>query len=315
VWQPAEQSCASWVYIRIQCTSAHIYLLSISHDAAERYPLHRVFCLILLLTAPGIAQLPAGVSTLPDAPGFGAMTEGAPALVADAQAAPQGVSSSQTETKPQGPAETPATGAVGQPPYNSQQQPKRILGVMPNYRAVTAGTIPPPPNSREAFKIATENSFDYSSFVFTGLTSLMAKGTDAHPDLGKGPAGLWAYTWRGFLDKTDGNYMVIWALPTLLHEDERYYAMGHGSKWRRLGYSLSQVGVARSYDHRPVPNLAELLGRAGAQAVSTTYYPAADNNFPDVAAKYSYALLRDGLTNAFREFWPDIATHVLHRQP
>ena len=47
----------------------------------------------------------------------------------------------------------------------SKQQPKRILGVMPNYRAVSAGAIPPPPTPKQAFKIATQNSFDYSSFV------------------------------------------------------------------------------------------------------------------------------------------------------
>ncbi len=207
---------------------------------------------------------------------------------------------------PEGPTQTPEL-----PP----EQPKRILGIMPNYRAVSAGTTPVPPSSKESFVIATRNSFDYSSFAFTGLTSLLAKGTDAHPDLGKGVPGLWAYTWRGFLDKTAGNYLVIWALPTALHQDERYYAMGEGSKWKRLGYSLIQIPVARDYHgHRQI-NYSELFGRAGAQALSTTYYPAADSNWSDLSAKYAYALLRDGATNAFREFWPDIAIHVLHRQP
>ena len=45
---------------------------------------------------------------------------------------------------------------------SAKRQPKRILGVMPNYRAVSAGEIPPPPTPKEAFKIATQNSFDYS---------------------------------------------------------------------------------------------------------------------------------------------------------
>ena len=202
-----------------------------------------------------------------------------------------------------------------QTPELPPAQPKRILGIMPNYRAVSAGTTPAPPSSKESFIIATRNSFDYSSFAFTGLTSLLAKGTDAHPDLGKGVPGLWAYTWRGFLDKTAGNYLVIWAIPTALHQDERYYAMGQGSKWKRFGYSLLQIPVARDYHgHRQI-NYSELLGRAGAQALSTTYYPEADSNWSDLSAKYAYALLRDGATNAFREFWPDIAIHVLHRQP
>src|SRR4051795_10101441 len=54
-----------------------------------------------------------------------------------------------------------------------KQQPKRILGIMPNYRAVSAGAIPPPPTAKQAFKTATENSFDYSSFLFVGLTSMI----------------------------------------------------------------------------------------------------------------------------------------------
>ena len=69
-------------------------------------------------------------------------------------------------------------------------QPKRILGIMPNFRAVGAGTIPPPPTPKEAFGIATSNSFDYSSFVFVGLTSLLAEGTEAHPQLGNGIDGF-----------------------------------------------------------------------------------------------------------------------------
>jgi len=78
----------------------------------------------------------------------------------------------------------------------SKQQPKRILGVMPNYRAVSAGEIPPPPTARQAFKIATQNSFDYSAFVFVGITSLMAWGTDTHPQLRSGIAGYGRYYWR-----------------------------------------------------------------------------------------------------------------------
>jgi hypothetical protein len=186
---------------------------------------------------------------------------------------------------------------------------------MPNYRAVSAGQTPVPPGSKEAFIIATRNSFDYSAFVFTGLTSLIAEGNDSHPNFGKGIPGYWSYSWRGFLDKTDGNYLVIWAYPTILHQDVRYYALGKGSVLKRFGYSLSQIAVARNYQGDHVPNYSELLGRASAQAVSKTYYPSSDNSISQLSSKFAYALLRDGATNAFREFWPDIAVHVLHRHP
>ena len=199
--------------------------------------------------------------------------------------------------------------AVHTPP----PQPKRILGMMPNYRAVSAGVIPPPPTSREAFGIATENSFDYSAFVFVGITSLLAEGDEAHPELHQGIRGFWAYSWRGFLDKTDGNYWVDWAMPTVLHEDERYFAKGEGGIWGRGFYSASRVLITPNYHGKNTFNTAEILGRGASEAISLTYYPSQDQNASSFMQKYAYAVGRDALTNVFREFWPDVAAHFSHR--
>ncbi len=196
-----------------------------------------------------------------------------------------------------------------------QQQPKRILGFMPNYRAVSAGEIPPPPSAKQSFDLATVNSFDYSSIVFGGLTSLLAEGTNTHPDLGKGVSGFWGYYWRGFIDKTDGNYLVVFALPTLLHEDVRYYAMGHGGFKRRAFYAASSVLIARNYQGEKTFSGAEVFGRAIAQGASMLYYPDQDNTIGALLSRYGYSIGRDAITATFREFWPDIATHVLHRHP
>ncbi len=186
---------------------------------------------------------------------------------------------------------------------------------MPNYRAVSAGAIPPPPTPREAFKIATQNSFDYSSFVFTAFTSGIAEGEKAHPQIGTGLSGFWGYYWRGFVDKTDGNYLVIFAMPTVFHQDERYYAMGRGPIWKRAVYAASRVLITPDYNGHNSFNASELLGRGIAQGISTTYYPSSDRNASTILSKWGYALMRDAGTNTFREFWPDIAVHVLHRHP
>ncbi|HVW08128.1 MAG TPA: hypothetical protein VHC90_06075 [Bryobacteraceae bacterium] len=195
----------------------------------------------------------------------------------------------------------------------SKQQPKRILGIMPNYRAVSAGAIPPPPTRVQAFKLATENSFDYSSFIFVGLTSAMAEWSDAHPKLGEGFKGYGRYYWRGFLDKTDGNYLVIFALPSIFHQDERYFAKGEGPFMKRAIYAASRVLITPDYHGHDSFNASELLGRGIAQGISASYYPASDRSAGSLAIKYGYAIGRDALTNVFREFWPDIAAHLLHR--
>lgn len=197
----------------------------------------------------------------------------------------------------------------------AKQQPKRILGIMPNFRAVSAGEVPPPPTPKQAFVIATRNSFDYSSFIFVGITSELAQASNAHPQLGKGVAGYGRYYWRGFLDKTDGNYLVIFALPSVLHEDERYYSMGEGSFLKRAAYASSRILITPDYHGHNTFNASEIFGRAAAQGISTTYYPSHDRTIGALAVKFGWAMGRDALTNTFREFWPDIATHVLHRHP
>lgn len=204
---------------------------------------------------------------------------------------------------------------MGRPVPISRTQPKRILGLMPNYRSVSSGAVPEPPTAKRNLQIATRQSLDYSSFIFLGITSLAAEGLDEHPSLGKGVPGFWGYTWRGFLDKTDNTYQSAFLLPTLLHEDGRYYAMGTGSKWKRLGYSSSRVIVTRTYGGHETFNFAGIGGKVGAQAVSRSYYPGSASTFGVLATKFGYSIARDVGFTVFREFYPDIATHVLHRNP
>ena len=80
---------------------------------------------------------------------------------------------------------------------------------------------------------------------------LWAEGTNAHAQLGKGVPGFGRYYWRGFVDKVDGNYMVYFAMPTIFHQDERYYALGRGSLLRRIAYAASRVVITPNYQGRP----------------------------------------------------------------
>jgi len=268
-----------------------------------------IACLLICLTTTAVfCQTPSAAGT--QTPDPSQTTQPAPQPPPTTQT-PLPPAKSGSPDLPDAPSQS---GAQAEVP-TSKQQPKRILGVMPNYRAVSAGAIPPPPTPKQAFKIATQNSFDYSSFIFVGITSLLAESTNAHPQLGKGVDGFGRYYWRGFVDKTDGNYLVIFALPTVLHEDERYYAKGEGSFLKRGIYAASRILITPDYHGHNTFNASEVFGRAMAQGISTTYYPSHDRTGGALAVKYGWAMGRDALTNTFREFWPDIATHVLHRHP
>ncbi len=204
--------------------------------------------------------------------------------------------------------------ANGNPIPLERQQPKRILGLMPNFRSVSGGAVPPPPTFTNNFKIATHQALDYSTFIFLGLTSITAEGTNAHPALGKGVGGFYAYTWRGFLDKTDNTYLSAWLLPSILHEDTRYYALGneHSIPVRVL-YVISRQAVARTYGGSQTPNIAGLGGKVLTQYISRYYYPSSATSFSVLATKFGYSVMRDVAFSSLREFYPDIASHYIRK--
>jgi hypothetical protein len=204
--------------------------------------------------------------------------------------------------------------ANGNPIPLNRQQPTRILGFMPNFRTVSAGAAVHPPGWKYNFTVATHQATDYSTFIFLGLTSITAEGLNSHPSLGKGVDGFYAYTWRGFLDKTDGTYLSAWLLPSILHEDTRYYPLGSGhSIFVRSMYVISRQAVSRTYSEHNTPAFATLGGKALTQYISRFYYPTSSEGFSVLATKFSYSVMRDVGFSAIREFYPDIAAHYIRK--
>lgn len=292
------------VILRVLVVSAFLFLIpgALAQQSSASYATQSA-ALSAPFTAPAASALPNDPYVLLSQSASAQPAQSSSSSVAQSSSSAAAQNASQSPTTPPQIAPLP-------PP-----QPKRILGMMPNYRAVSAGVLPPPPTAKEAFMDATDNAFDYSDFVFVGLTSLIAEGDNAHPVFGKGVPGYWSYYWRGFIDKADGDYWVDFILPTAFHEDERYYARGRGGVLKRAVYAASQVVITPDYNGHKTINGAELLGRGVAQAISVSYYPSQYATVSDVASKYGYALLRDAGMNVFRELWPDFAVHVLHRQP
>jgi hypothetical protein len=230
-------------------------------------------------------------------------------------AAAQSSGTAQQPSDPPKPTKTAVeVDASGNPIPLERQQPQRILGFMPNFRSVSGGAKPHPPGFKYNFTVATRQAWDYSSFIFLGLTTLSAEGINEHPVLGKGVSGFYSYVWRGFLDKTDGTYLAAWLMPSLLHEDTRNYALGNTHSIPiRILYVISRQGVARTYSGHQTPNIAGLGAKVLTQIISRTYYPTGATSFGVLAEKFGYSAMRDIMFTSIREFYPDIAAHYIKK--
>jgi hypothetical protein len=237
---------------------------------------------------------------------------------AAATTAPESDAASQAAAAPQSSSDrAPASqnqSAQSAQSDSSGQQTKRILGIIPNFRAVSADTKLPRETIKEKFMSATQDSFDYSSIFFPAVIAAYNMDERATPEFHQGAAGYARYFWHSAVDQTSENYMVEFIFPTFTREDSRYYTLGHGGFVKRTGYALSRAVITRSDSGAEVFNISEIFGAGAASGISNLYYPPASRTVGNTVSEWGLDIGIDAGTFWFREFWPDINRHIFHNR-
>jgi hypothetical protein len=226
---------------------------------------------------------------------------------------------------PQAPAAAPQSpNPSGSQKQNSQaqsapgdaagRQTKRILGIVPNFRAVSADEKLPPETIKEKFVDATEDSFDYSSIFIPAVIAAYNMRERTTPEFHEGAAGYARYFWHSAVDQTSENYMVEFIFPTFTREDARYYTLGHGGFFKRTGYALSRAVITRSNSGAAVFNVSEVVGAGAASGISNLYYPSASRSVGNTMSEWAEDVGIDAASFWVKEFWPDINRRVFHNK-
>ena len=261
---------------------------------------------VLLITS-SVASLYAQ-TLLPDAPSAVLMAQDGQQL-GSAQSSPSRESTGQPQT-----AEDPVSSVKPIPPDTGLKQPKRILWVIPNYRAVSADTHLPPLAPKNKFWLATQDSFDYSAFVFAGMLAGVGQAQNSYPEFRQGAVGYGRYYWHSLADQAVGNYFTEAIVPAVTREDPRYYTLGHGGFFPRTGYAISRLLVTRTDSGGRTFNFSEIVGNGAGAGVSDLYYPSRYRTWTKTGQKWVTQVALDGVFNVFKEFWPNISHSILRQK-
>jgi hypothetical protein len=186
------------------------------------------------------------------------------------------------------------------------QQTKRILYIMPNFHSVSAGSQLPPQSAKGKLLNATQDSFDYSSFVFVGALAGIALAQRSTPEFGHGSAGYGRYYWHSLVDQTDENYLVEGFMPILFRQDTRYYTLGRGGVLKRSFYAVSRAVITRTDAGESAANYSELIGAGAAAGLSNLYYPGRERTWTKTGQRWVLNVGLDVMAQTFKEFWPDV---------
>lgn len=201
----------------------------------------------------------------------------------------------------------PAPEAPSETPGDTSHDPvgKRVFGVLPNYRTANSADPFVPLTVKQKFTIGLKDSTDYPVYPLAGAFAGLAQLTDQHQFFGQGVAGYARRFGTAYGDQVIGNMMTESIMPSLFHQDPRYFRRGYGNKWKRAGYAATRIFIAPTDSGRQTFNFSEVIGNGIAAGIGNFYYPGERGLYDNMQRWYT-ALATDSFSQVLKEFWPDI---------
>jgi hypothetical protein len=196
--------------------------------------------------------------------------------------------------------------------------PKRMFGMIPDFE--NTNDIPAnhrPMTVSEKFVLALHQSFDISAHLGNAFQAALQQAANSQPHYGEG----WNAYGKRFAaaegDQISGSLLIYGVLPTILHEDPRYFRKGRGSTISRMWYAANRTFVTRRDNGTSGFNNSEAFGQLISCGLSTSYYPQQDRSVGRVFSNWGVNLGGNSAYNALSEFYPDMkrALFQRHRRP
>jgi hypothetical protein len=250
---------------------------------------------------------------LPDAP----LTQSqAPATPPQSSStAQQTGSSSSTDSKTpptQNGAAPPATAPKSAADQLKAEEKQRMLGIVPAFNAVESGEAAPL-SPGQKFDLWYHSSIDPFTFAVAGIDAGIEQAEDSYPEYHYGFVGFAKRYGASYADSVDGNFWGNAVLPSLLHQDPRYFRLGHGSFKRRLWYSAISTVRCKGDNGKWEPNYSNVAGNLIGGAISNAYYPASDRGV-GLTLERGFTVTAEGAFGSLAlEFYPDAIGYLKRR--
>jgi hypothetical protein len=163
-----------------------------------------------------------------------------------------------------------------------------------------------------AFRSSTDPFTFGAAFVVAGYH----EAEDEDKGFGWGVEGYGKRSGAAYLDAFDGDMIGNGILPAVLHQDPRYFRLGHGSTTHRLLYALA-TNVMCKHDNtgKWEPNYSNVTGNIISGAISNLYYPSSNSGIGQTFSNGMIVTAEGGIGSIFQEFWPDVSRKFLHKDP
>lgn len=187
---------------------------------------------------------------------------------------------------------------------------QKVLGFLPNYYSSydwNAVHLWP----KQKFELGYRSEVDPVAFVIIAGEAGLDQMSNRYPAYGGGVQGYAKRYGADYATDFIGTMIGDVALPTLFHQDPRYFYKGTGSFGSRALYAVSRTFICRGDSGHPEFDYSRIMGDVAAGGISNAYYPASDRGADLVFINAGVDLAANASTNLIREFvLPGLTSHV-----
>jgi hypothetical protein len=181
------------------------------------------------------------------------------------------------------------------------QEKQRVLGVVPNFYTSFSWDAAPM-TTKLKYHLALRSLVD----PFTIFTDAAIAGGeqyhDTYPGYGAGWDGYGKRFGATLADSADSRLIGEALLPSLFHQDPRYFYRGKGSFGRRLAYALGRTFACRGDSGREEVDYSHILGSFASAGISNVYHAPEDRSV-GLTFRDGFIILGGGAAeNVLREF-------------
>ena len=158
-----------------------------------------------------------------------------------------------------------------------QELQQRVLGIFPNFY-VTYTADPPPLFPKQKFYLAWKSVQDPVTILGVAFLAGIYQATDIPGGYGQGAEGYGRRFGAAYGDVIFGTFIGSAILPSVLHQDPRYFYLGPDySTKKRWAHALENSVLARNDRTKKwEPNYSGIIGSFAAAGISYSYLPASD---------------------------------------
>jgi hypothetical protein len=156
------------------------------------------------------------------------------------------------------------------------EEQQRVLGFIPNIY-VTYEPHPEPLTTRMKFHLAYKSLTSPVFFARTAAWAGVQQAADT-PDWRQGAKGYSKRLGAGFADATSEGLIGNAILPSLLHQDPRYFYQGSGTNKSRALHAFLAPFICKGDNGKTQPNYSTWGGSLISSSLSLAYYPSPDRN-------------------------------------